>query len=54
MSGESDQEAREQEEFERKILEGLDSSVREVSTEEWEDLRSTLRNELDKRRRKAP
>ncbi len=47
----ADQRAREQEEFERKILEGLDSPTREMSSEDWQELRSTLRKELSKRRK---
>jgi len=47
----ADQRAREQEALERKILEGLDSTVREVSDEDWEDLRRTLRKKLTQKRR---
>lgn len=47
----ADQRSREREELERKILEGLDSTVREVSDEDWEDLRSTLRKKLTQRRK---
>lgn len=46
----ADQRAQEQEELERKILEGLDSPAREVTSEEWQRLRTTLRKALTKRR----
>ncbi len=45
----ADQRAREQEELERKILEGLDSPSREMTSEDWQELRSTLRRRLIKR-----
>ena len=47
----ADQKVREQEELERKILEGLDSPTREMSSEDWQELRSTLRKKLTKRRK---
>jgi len=47
----ADQRAREQEELERKILEGLDSPSREMTLEDWKELRTTLRKKLTKRRR---
>ncbi|MEQ8762544.1 MAG: type II toxin-antitoxin system ParD family antitoxin [Planctomycetota bacterium] len=47
----ADQRAREQEELERKILEGLDSPAREMTDEDWQDLRSTLKKKLAKRRK---
>lgn len=47
----ADQKAREQEELERKILEGLDSPAREMTSEDWQELRSTLRKKLTKRRK---
>lgn len=47
----ADQKAREQEELERKILEGLDSSSREMTSEDWQLLRSTLRKKLTRRRK---
>jgi hypothetical protein len=47
----ADQRARELEELERRILEGLDSPTREMSSEDWKDLRSTLRRRLTKRRK---
>lgn len=50
MSGENDLTsmtvAREQEELERKILEGLDSPSRELTAEDWRELRSALRKQL--------
>ena len=46
----ADQRAREQEEFERKILAGLDSPPREMTSDDWPELRSTLRKKLTKRR----
>jgi antitoxin ParD1/3/4 len=49
----ADQKAREQEELERKILEGLGSPSREMTSDDWQELRSTLRKKLTKRR-KAP
>ena len=47
----ADQRARELEELERKILEGLGSPTREMTSDEWQDLRSTLRKKLTKRRK---
>jgi len=47
----ADQRAREQEALERKILEGLDSPSREMTPGEWQELRSTLRRKLTKRRK---
>lgn len=47
----ADQKAREQEELERRILEGLDSPARELTSEDWQELRSTLRKKLTKRRK---
>lgn len=47
----ADQKAREQEELERKILEGLDSPSRQMTPEEWQELRTTLRRKLTKRRK---
>ncbi|HVS17356.1 MAG TPA: type II toxin-antitoxin system ParD family antitoxin [Planctomycetota bacterium] len=47
----ADRKAREQEELERKILEGLDSPAREMNSEDWQELRSTLRKRLTKRRK---
>lgn len=41
----ADQRAREREELERRILEGLDSGAREMSPEAWQQLRSVLRRE---------
>ena len=46
----ADQRARELEELERKILEGLDSPTREMTPDDWQELRSTLRKKLTKRR----
>lgn len=47
----ADQRAREQEELERRILAGLDSPARELSAEDWQELRRTLRKKLTKRRK---
>ena len=47
----ADQRAREQEELERKILEGLNSPTREMTSDDWQELRSTLRKKLTKRRK---
>jgi len=47
----ADQRAREQEELERKILEGLDSPAREMSSDDWQALRNTVRKKLTKRRK---
>ena len=47
----ADQRAREREELERKILEGLDSPARELTDEDWQELRSTLRKKLTRRRK---
>lgn len=49
----ADQQAREQEELERKILEGLASPTREMTPEDWQELRGTLQRTLT-RRLKAP
>jgi antitoxin ParD1/3/4 len=45
----ADQKAREQEDLEHKILAGLDSPAREMTSEEWQELRATLRQSLTKR-----
>jgi len=42
----ADQRAREREELERRILEGLDSPAREMTGEAWGELRRTLREKL--------
>ena len=47
----ADERAREQEELERRILEGFDSSSREMTPEDWRELRTTLRRKLTKRRK---
>ena len=47
----ADQKAHEQEELERRILEGLDSPAREMTAEEWSKLRTTLRSQLTRRRK---
>jgi antitoxin ParD1/3/4 len=47
----ADQKAREQEELERKILDGLDSPARELTAEDWRELRSALRKKLTRRRK---
>ena len=45
----ADQQAREQELLERKILEGLASPSREMTPESWQALRETLRRTLSGR-----
>lgn len=47
----ADQKAREQEDLERKILEGLDSPARQMTDKNWKDLRTTLRAKLGKRKK---
>ena len=47
----ADQKAHEQEELERRILEGLDSPAREMTAEEWSKLRATLQSQLTRRRK---
>ena len=47
----ADRRAREREELERKILEGLDSPTRKMTSDDWQELRSTLRKKLTKRRK---
>jgi len=47
----ADQKGREQEELERRILEGLGSPSREMTSDDWQELRSTLRNKLTERRK---
>ena len=42
----ADERVCEQEELERRILEGLDSSSREMTQEDWRELKSTLRRKL--------
>jgi antitoxin ParD1/3/4 len=49
----ADQKAREQEDLERKILDGLDSPKRQMTTADWQDLRATLKAKIGKRK-KAP
>lgn len=46
----ADQQAREREELERKILEGLDSPARQMTPAAWQELRSSLKAKLGKRR----
>lgn len=46
----ADQKALEQEELERKILEGLDAPARAMSAKEWSKLRQTLREKADRRK----
>ena len=46
-----DQKAREQEDLERKILEGLDSPTRQMTAADWKDLRATLEAKLGKRKK---
>jgi len=47
----ADGKAREQERLERRILDGLDSSSREMTEEDWRELKTTLRRKLAKRRK---
>lgn len=47
----ADQKAHEQRELELKILEGLDSPSRQMTTKEWSKLRQTLRSKLTKKRK---
>jgi Arc/MetJ-type ribon-helix-helix transcriptional regulator len=47
----ADQKAREQEVLERKILEGLDSHARQMSREDWQEVRATLKAKLGKRKK---
>jgi antitoxin ParD1/3/4 len=47
----ADQKAREQADLERKILEGLDSPARQMTTADWKDLRATLKAKLGKRKK---
>ncbi|MBI4878580.1 MAG: type II toxin-antitoxin system ParD family antitoxin [Planctomycetes bacterium] len=47
----ADQKAREHEELERRVLEGLDSPARQMSAKDWKDLRRTLRAKLTRRRK---
>jgi len=47
----ADQKAHEQEELERKVLEGLDSPSREMTAKEWSKLRQNLKSRLTKRRK---
>ena len=47
----ADQKAREQEELEQKILAGLGSPSRQMTRQDWNDLRTTLRDKLTKRRK---
>lgn len=47
----ADQKVHEQEELERKVLEGLDSPSREMTAKEWSKLRQNLKSRLTKRRK---
>ena len=47
----ADQKAHQADELELRILDGLDSPAREMSTREWSKLRQTLRTKLTKRRK---
>ena len=47
----ADQRAREEEALERKVLEGLGSSAREMTPEDWQEFRSSLRERLGNRRK---
>ena len=46
----ADQVSREQEDLERRILEGLDSPARALSPDDWRDLRASLRDKLRHRK----
>ncbi|MEE8468781.1 MAG: type II toxin-antitoxin system ParD family antitoxin [Planctomycetota bacterium] len=46
----ADQRAHAESELERKILAGLDSPAREITAEEWQALRITLRRKLTEHR----
>ena len=45
----ADELAREREELERKLLEGLDSESREMTRDEWREFRTALRRTLSDR-----
>jgi hypothetical protein len=45
----ADQKAREREDLERRILEGLDSPSREMTAKDWQALRTTILKELTER-----
>jgi antitoxin ParD1/3/4 len=47
----ADQKAREQEDLERKILEGLDSPARQMTAAGWKELRTALKSKLGKRKK---
>lgn len=47
----ADQKSHAREQLEQKILEGLDSPAREMTAEDWANLRQTLRDQLTKRRK---
>ena len=47
----ADQRAHAQDALELKILEGLDSTARDMTGKEWSKLRQTLRSKLAKRRK---
>ena len=47
----ADEKAREQERLERRILDGLSSASREMTEEDWRELKTTLRRKLAKRRK---
>jgi Arc/MetJ-type ribon-helix-helix transcriptional regulator len=47
----ADQRAREEELLERKILEGIDSPSRVMTSEDWEELRSKLKRKVSRRRK---
>ena len=47
----SDQKAHEQDALELKIIEGLESPAREMTSKEWSKLRQTLRGKLTKKRK---
>jgi antitoxin ParD1/3/4 len=47
----ADQRARAQEELEQKLIEGLDSPVREMTAEAWRELENAVRKKLSERRK---
>jgi Arc/MetJ-type ribon-helix-helix transcriptional regulator len=47
----ADQKVRAEEELERKLVEALDSPAREMTADDWQELRSALREKLTKPRK---
>ncbi|MFI5403291.1 MAG: type II toxin-antitoxin system ParD family antitoxin [Planctomycetota bacterium] len=47
----ADQQAREEDALERRVLEGLDSPSREMGPKEWDSFRTALRRRLSKAKR---